>query len=76
MNIMITDDGRACISDVGLNVRLRRAVHNDTWPVPSSWMFKAPEGLAALDDPSSFEPTKSMDVYAFASTVYNVSTHI
>ena len=75
-NIMITDDGRACVSDIGLNIQLRHAVHSDRWPVPSSWMFKAPEELGALGDPSSLEPTKPMDIYAFASSVYSVSLYV
>jgi len=37
-------------------------------------MFKAPEELEAQDDPSSFKPSKAMDVYAFASTVYSIFT--
>jgi hypothetical protein len=76
MNVMITDDGRACLSDTGLNIQLRRAICKDEWPVPSSWMFKAPEELKAQDNLSSFEPTATMDVYAFASTVYSVSSSL
>jgi len=74
MNVLITDDGRACLSDTGLNIRLRRAIYRDEWPVPTSWMFKAPEELKAQDNLSSFEPTTAMDVYAFASTVYSIFT--
>ena len=76
MNVMIMDDGRACLSDTGLNIRLRQAMYSDIWPVPSSWMFKAPEELDAQGDPSFFKPTKAMDVYAFASTAYNVSSSV
>lgn len=73
MNVMITDDGRACLSDIGLNICLRHAIYRDRWLVPSSWMFKPPEELVTQDDTSSFKPTKAMDVYAFASTAYSVS---
>lgn len=73
MNILIMDDGNACLSDIGLNTCLRNAKYNCDVPVPSSWMFKAPEELKAEGSPSSFRPTEAMDVYAFAGTVYSVS---
>lgn len=73
MNVMITDDGRACLSDTGLNIRLRQAIHSNEWPVPPGWMFKAPEELDFQGDPSAFKPTTAIDVYAFASTAYSVS---
>jgi len=73
-NVMITDDGRPCISDVGLNARLSRIKYSDAWPIPSGWMFKAPEELSPQFDSCIFSPTKEMDVYAFASTVYSIFT--
>jgi len=73
-NVMITDDGRPCITDVGLNARLSRIKYNGPWPIPSGWMFKAPEELSPQFDSSIFSPTKQMDVYAFASTVYSIFT--
>ena len=46
-NVMITDDGRPCLSDVGLNAGLAKVIlDSDRWPVPSGWMFKAPEELS------------------------------
>ena len=74
MNIMITDDGRPCLTDTGLKSRLSKAINNGTCPIPSSWMYKAPEELLFEYDPVSFLPTRAMDVYAFASTIYVVST--
>jgi serine/threonine protein kinase len=70
MNILVTDDGTICLSDVGLNTCLRNSMHDCSIPVPSSWMYKAPEELKAESD---FKPTQATDVYAFASTVYSVS---
>src|ERR1700736_262591 len=70
---MMTDDGRPCLADVGLNARLCKVKYTDAWPIPPSWMFKAPEELAPQCDPSLFSATKEMDVYAFASTVFTVS---
>lgn len=70
---MIADDGRACLSDVGLHVCLSKAMYNGVWPIPSGWMLKAPEELLYEDDPISFTYTKAMDVYAFANTVQMVS---
>jgi hypothetical protein len=69
---MMADDGRPCISDVGLNIRLSKIKYIGTWPVPAGWMFKAPEELSPRLDLSVFSATKEMDVYAFASTVYTV----
>jgi len=73
-NIMITDHGRPCISDVGLNARLSRIKYSGAWPIPSGCMFKAPEELSPQVDSSTFLITKEMDVYAFASTVYTIFT--
>lgn len=69
---MIKNDGKACLADVGLNQMLSRIINGDTRPVPSSCMFKAPEELLPDSEPSDFVPTKEMDMYSFASTVYTV----
>ena len=69
---MITDDGRPCISDIGLNARLSRLKYGDAWPIPSGWMFKAPEELIPNVNSPIFLITPNMDVYAFASCVYTV----
>jgi serine/threonine protein kinase len=74
-NVMITEDGRVCLSDVGLNVRLIIVLCGDRRRCPSGWIFKAPEELSFDCDPASFMPTAQMDVYAFATTVYTVSIY-
>jgi len=73
-NVMITDDGRPCLSDVGLNAGLAKVIlDSDKWPVPSGWMFKAPEELSFECEPASFIHTKAMDVYSLGITTYTVS---
>jgi serine/threonine protein kinase len=75
-NIMMTDDGRPCLADVGMNSRLFKIKYGDVRPIPSEWMFKAPEELSPRCDPPFFTATKEMDVYAFAGTVYSVSAGV
>ena len=71
-NVMIANDGRACLTDACLNSCLSKATYNDAWFVPSGWMFKAPEELQYECDPTSFVHTMAMDVCAFANTVHTV----
>lgn len=74
---MVTDDGRACLSDVGMHTQLSKIayIYNGAWPVPDGWMYKAREELLAeYDDPLDLVHTKAMDVYAFASTTYTVNS--
>jgi hypothetical protein len=60
---MITDDRRACLTDVGLNIRMSKVLLNrDEWAVPSGWMFKAPEEPSFECEPVSFINTPAMDV--------------
>ena len=70
---MIAEDGRPYLSDVGLNVAMSRVINSDPWPVPSGWMFKAPEELSFECEPVSFIHTREMDVYSFGITTYTVS---
>ena len=72
-NIMMGDDGRPYVTDIGLKYRLSKVLNHGAWKIPSGWMFKAPEELVFEYDPVSFLPTRAMDVYAFARTVYVVS---
>jgi len=72
-NVLITDDGIPCLSDVGMNNRLLKVIYNNSWPVPSGWVFKALEELSPQCDPAEFRNTKAMDVYSFACTVFTVS---
>ena len=76
-NVMITDDRKACLSDVGLNIGMSKVLlDSDGWAVPSGWMFKAPEELSFECEPVSFIHTRAMDVYSFGITVYTVSLFV
>jgi serine/threonine protein kinase len=66
-NILITDDRRACITDIGLNVLLDMHLHPGRVASPSTWLFKSPEEI------ETGECGMPQDVYAFASTAYVVS---
>ena len=73
-NVMITDDRRACLTDVGINIGMSKVLLNsDAWAIPSGWMFKAPEELSFECEPASFIHTGAMDVYSLGITVYTVS---
>jgi hypothetical protein len=75
-NVMINDEEKACLSDVGLNIGLSKAIVNsNAWPVPSGWMFKAPEELSFDCDPAAFIHTKAMDIYSLGITAYTVSAY-
>jgi len=66
-NIIVTDCGRACLTDFGVNTLTLRAFSNSFEPVPSAWMYKdAEELLSGIRD-------QRTDVYSFASMVYAVS---
>ena len=69
---MIASDGRPCLSDVGMHSSFSKVVFSEAWHVPWSWAFKPPEELSFDCDPSAFAPTKAMDIYSFANTVYTV----
>lgn len=71
---MIADDGRACLSDVGLHACLSKVMYISALPIPPGWMFKAPEELLYEYDPVYFAYTEAMDVYAFASSIQMVSS--
>jgi serine/threonine protein kinase len=75
-NILIANDGRACLSDVGMNARLLKVTYSKGWPIPSAWVFKALEELSPQCDPALFWNTGAMDVYSFACTVFTVSLDI
>lgn len=69
---MITDDENASLADVSLNQIIFKAANGDSRPVPSGWVYKAPEELLPDMDPSDFAPTKEMDMYSLSSTIYKV----
>jgi len=65
-NILITDFGRACITDVGVNTLVVHAICKGFCPIPPAWAYKAPEELmSGIRDPST-------DVYSFACTIYAI----
>ena len=70
---MIANDGRPCLSDVGMNARLFKVIYSNGWPLPSGWVFKALEELSPQSDPAVFMTTRAMDVYSFACTAFTVS---
>jgi len=67
-NVIVTDCGRVCLTDVGVNTLALRAFSNSFEPVPSAWMYKdAEELLSGIRD-------QRTDVYSFASMVYAMYT--
>jgi len=71
-NILINDNGTACIADAGLSsIRSFNPVTTD------GWRWKAPELMAAClneEETSIPRETKAADVYSFAMIVYSVFT--
>ncbi|KIM79380.1 hypothetical protein PILCRDRAFT_90233 [Piloderma croceum F 1598] len=66
-NILIKDDGDACISDPCINSLMRQLKYDTHVPIPATWCYKPREEL--LSD-TSMGP--KADVYAWASVVYEV----
>jgi len=73
-NVLVTDDGMPCLCDVALNSRLSTVINGGTWPIPSGWMFKAPEELSFECEPAFFMHTQAMDVYSLGITIYTIIT--
>jgi len=73
-NVLIADNGKPYLSDVGVNSHMLKVTYSNNWPIPSDWVFKAMEELSPQDDPAVFRITKAMDTYAFACTVYAIFT--
>lgn len=65
--MLITDDRRACIADIGVYASVVPIIYTDRYPILSSWAYKSPEELQ--NGTFSFQA----DVYSFACTVYSVS---
>ncbi|KIM85777.1 hypothetical protein PILCRDRAFT_344290 [Piloderma croceum F 1598] len=67
-NMLITDNGRACITDVGLYTSVIRTTRGHRLPIPLQWPYKSPEELV------NGVQTSYTDVYSFACTVYSMYT--
>jgi hypothetical protein len=65
--VLITDDGRACITDVGIYTSVIQTTHGHRLPIPPQWPYKSPDELL------NGIQTSHADVYSFACTVYSVS---
>jgi len=65
-NILIADDGRACITDIKVNTVVLQILYPDSFLRPSTWVYRAPEEL------THGARNVFTDVYAFASTTYIV----
>ncbi|KIM85776.1 hypothetical protein PILCRDRAFT_5422 [Piloderma croceum F 1598] len=63
-NILVTDCGRACLTDVGINILAVWGFCDGFNPVPSAWSYKAPEELLLGTR------DKRSNVYSLACTIY------
>jgi Protein tyrosine and serine/threonine kinase len=66
-NVLVMDDGRACITDVGVYTSVIQTTRGHRLRIPLQWPYKSPEELLAGVQ------TSNSDVYSFACTVYSVS---
>jgi hypothetical protein len=65
--VLITDDGRACVTDVGIYTSVIQTIRGHRIPIPPQWPYKSSEELL------NGVQTSHTDVYSFACTVYSVS---
>lgn len=74
-NILIDDDGQACLTDFGLSRILQTSGFTTNTPAGTS-RFMAPELISSEDGDEESIPkvTKASDVYAYAMTVLEVQT--
>jgi len=68
-NVMITQQKKACLVDIGVRALMNRCFYSDSIPLTPAWRYKAPEELAEGDS-----YTQAADVYGFAGTVYVMVT--
>ncbi|KAK2463532.1 hypothetical protein APHAL10511_004283 [Amanita phalloides] len=75
-NVMITDAGRATITDIGTyNLEAAAAIElGQTVPPRSSLPYKPLEEFQFEGDIEVFTPSKNTDVYSFAASAYTVFT--
>jgi serine/threonine protein kinase len=69
-NILISNQGTARVTDIGLNTLVMQHMYSDVTPVTATWMYAAPEKLEL-----GIRTTET-DIYALASTIYTVSGNI
>lgn len=69
----MTDQGKATLTDASVHTLARRLHPHLTGSVTESSMYQAPEFLWPGTD-AFVPPTKAMDVYALASTIFAVSS--
>ena len=76
-NILITDDENISLTDISVySEACRWVLHpHATIPIQHSSLYQSRERLHSGTD-ALIVPTKSMDVYAFGSTIYSVSFSI
>ncbi|KZT40137.1 kinase-like protein [Sistotremastrum suecicum HHB10207 ss-3] len=75
-NVLITDDGVACIADFGLGRAIRESVEDEGFSnnSKSNTRWSAPELLFPPDDEDPVKSTVESDVYAFACTSLEIIT--
>jgi len=66
-NILIREDGGACISDCRLDFNMRQLAYHDHTPIPASYQYKSPEEVL-----NPCEISQEGDIYSLASVIYEV----
>jgi len=66
-NILVTNDGRACVSDTAFNILMRQVTYDNHTPTPVTWRYKSPEELV-----NAAPMGAGADVYSWACVVYEV----
>lgn len=72
-NILVSDEGRACLTDFGLS-RILEATGFTTKSVGGTWRWQAYELIAPNEEDEDSTPkvTEATDVWAFGMTVIEV----
>jgi hypothetical protein len=66
---VISDEGQAILTDIGVYQFLCRLLDPATIPLPSTYMYKDSEELSREE---YAPPTTAMEVFSWASTAYEV----
>jgi len=75
-NILINDEGQACIGDFGLSQRLNEGASDDfstAWRTAGNPRWQAPELLSA-ETPEEGQRTTSSDIFAFGRVIVELFT--